>query len=231
MRTALILDTETTGDDPTIHECVEVAAVLYSIESRTPLMSIATVIPVDENPMEHVNHIPAAATQRMSALSNAAIELLKWMLLQADCVIAHNKMFDRGFVEQFVGAETLTAPWVCSATEIEWQNTKVLGKPVALQMLALLEGVAVIPDQQHRALADCELLVEVMKRTPEMGDRLALALEPKVTVVALVDFAHKDQAKEAGFHWNAKDKSWELSVPQSRVSQLEALPFQVRQKA
>ena len=104
-RTLLILDTETTGLDPETHNCVEVGAILFDVQSRVVLAQPSFLLPVETNAAEPINRIPAAVTR----LPQPWKEGLRWfqnLLDAADVLVAHNAAFDR----QSVSYTHLTLP-------------------------------------------------------------------------------------------------------------------------
>ena len=61
MRRALLLDTETTGLDPTTDRVIEVAVILFDLELGCPIESYASLIQASGNAAESANGIPPAA--------------------------------------------------------------------------------------------------------------------------------------------------------------------------
>ena len=59
----LIIDTETTGLDPSHGQCIEVGAVLFHVASRALLAQVSFLLPASRNPAQHVNGIAAEVTQ------------------------------------------------------------------------------------------------------------------------------------------------------------------------
>lgn len=222
MRRLLILDTETTGLDPSTDRAVEVAVILYSVEHATVLSAFSTLIEGDGNAAEAINRIPAAA------LCSAGLLALPWLTVQAmaghaDAIVAHNAEFDRGFVP----VELRDAlPWVCSKGDIAWP--KQTRPEPSLVALALEHDLGVA--YAHRAMADCDLIARLFTRSRELGAdlpaMLARAMRPKADFVALVSYDDRDKAKAAGFRWEPATKQWRRRMA---VEDAAALPFRVRQ--
>lgn len=225
MKRILIIDTETTGLDPTADKVIEVAAVLYSIEHATEIESYASLIYGVGNAAESINRIPPAA---LEAADSAALVWARVaaMASAAGAIVAHNAEFDRAF---FPGSEMRDAmPWVCSRNDLRWpKQTKEGASLVALALEHDL-GVATA----HRAMADCELLARLFTRSRELGADLgvmmARGLRPKAEFVALVPFERKDEAKAAGFQWDGARREWRRTMA---IEDAAALPFKVRQVA
>jgi DNA polymerase-3 subunit epsilon len=219
--TLLILDTETTALDPAQGRCIEVGAILFAVPERAVLSQVSFLLPVDANPAEAINGIPAAVS-RLSQPWQAGLQCFSAMLAAADAVLAHNAAFDR----QWFGIDPLppvTRPWICSMEDIRWPAALRLKSNPAVKDLALAHGVPVWA--AHRALTDCIYLAQVLERCADLETLLQAALEPRHTYRALVSYAERHKAREAGFRWNqpvAGAWSRRLSEEEAR-----ALPFAV----
>lgn len=224
MKRILILDTETTGLDPTKDHVIEVACILYDVEHATAIESFSSLIEHDGNPCENINRIPPAA------LRFAPDPVSVWLAVEmrageADAIVAHNAEFDRGFVSPKMRDHR---PWICSKTDICWP--KQTHEAPSLVSLALEHdlGVAVA----HRAMADCDLLARLFTRARELGAdldaMLVRGLRPKVLLQALVSFDDNHKAKAAGFQWDAPTKRW---LRRMVAEDATALPFATRTAA
>ena len=79
---------------------------------------------------------------------------------RAEFVVAHNARFDKGFMEKLLPM-SIDLPWKCSCFGIPW--VKKHGLPN--QRLSTIRDHLGIPqDDAHRALADCEVVLEALKR-------------------------------------------------------------------
>jgi DNA polymerase III subunit epsilon len=218
----LILDTETTGLDPAQGRCIELGAILFAVPQRAVLSQVSFLLPVDANPAEAINGIPAAVS-RLPQPWQAGLHCFKAMLEVADAVLAHNAAFDR----QWFGIDPLpplTKPWICSMEDIRWPAALRLKSNPAVKDLALAHGVPVWA--AHRALTDCIYLAQVLERCADLEALLQAALEPRHTYRALVSYGERHKAREAGFRWNqpvAGAWSRRLSDEEAR-----ALPFAVQ---
>ena len=194
----LIIDTETTGLDPSHGQCIEVGAVLFHVASRALLAQVSFLLPASRNPAQHVNGIAAEVTQ-LPQPWQAGLSCFEAMLDQADAVLAHNVAFDR----QWFGIGPLPAiekPWICSMGDIQWPADRHLRPTPSVRDLALAYGVPVWA--AHRALTDCIYLVQVFERCVELEELLAAAQEPRQLFRAKLSYAERYRAKEAGFRWN-----------------------------
>lgn len=216
----LILDTETTGLDSREDELCEVGAILFSVPGRSPLLSLALLLPVASNNAEAINHIPPALTQEPVPRSEA-MALFLALVRQADAFLAHHAAFDRDWIEALLPFDLQgTRPWLCSCEDMRWEG---LRPQPSLQSLALAHGIPVWAC--HRALSDCQYLAQVLERDPELEEHLAQALEPRQVVVAEIPYQRREEAKDAGFRWHGDQKQWRRRCSAAEIA---ALPFPVQ---
>jgi len=197
-QTLLILDTETTGLDPRDHHCLEVGAILFDVSEREVLAQQSFLLPVETNPAQTINHIPARATQRPQPW-NEGLRYLEALLNAADLLVAHHAAFDR----QWFGHGRLPAvkvPWLCTMEDVPWPADLQLRPRPSVRDLALAHGIPVW--SVHRALADCIYIAEVFRRREDLEELIRLGLEPRMLMRAQVSYDQRHLAREAGFRWN-----------------------------
>ncbi|MCP9849466.1 3'-5' exonuclease [Cyanobium sp. Morenito 9A2] len=218
----LIIDTETTGLDPSRGACIELGAILFAVAPRAVLGQISFLLPCRANPCEAINGIPAAVSrldQPWEPLRTAFERLVE----AADAVVAHNAAFDR----QWFGQGPLAAierPWICSMDDIRWPAELHLRPQPSLRDLALAHGIPVWA--AHRALTDCTYLAQVFERRPDLEALLQSALEPRRLYKARVSYDERQLAREAGFRWNEPVKgAWTRRLSEREVA---ALSFAVQ---
>ena len=216
-KTLLIVDTETTGLDPELDQCLEVGVILFDVTSRQVLAQQSFLLPVEANAAEAINRIPAAVTRLPQPWS----EGMSWfqnLVAAADVLVAHNAAFDR----QWFGRGALppvTRPWLCSMDDIRWPADRQLRSRPSVRDLALAYGVPVWA--AHRALTDCIYLAEVFARCDDLETLLQRGLEPRRLMRARVSFDERHQAKEAGFRWNDPIKgAWTRRLSERECSEL-----------
>lgn len=153
LRTALYVDTETTGIDPKQHEIIELAMVPFRYETGSGrICHIGQAFQGYRQPKEP---IPAQIT----ALTGITGEMvagkkidpadLAPLIGEASIVIAHNAAFDRQFLELFC-ADFTAKPWACSMSQVDWAAQGYEGTKLAY--LAMECGFFY---DRHGALADC----------------------------------------------------------------------------
>jgi len=163
----LILDTETTGLDPSKgSKIIEVAATLFNIKHKIVLQNFSTLFPCDENPVERINHIKAEAT-RLNYSNIMTDTILMVMNANAQACVAHNAEFDKRFIASIPCGEVLLKnKWICTKANFTW--------PVPLQRLRLEDicnGMKVPYFEAHRALTDCLLLAQCFAKIDDLEER------------------------------------------------------------
>jgi DNA polymerase-3 subunit epsilon len=225
VRTAVLLDTETTGLDTRKDEVIELGMVKFDYlpdgrvaglkdmfsafnEPTVPISDEITALTGITNEMVAGHRIDEAAV-------NAFVD-------DAAIVIAHNSGFDRKFAERYWPVFEQKA-WGCSATEVEWRKHGFAGA----QLGYLLNGAGYF-HAAHRAVDDCHALLEVLAfELPATGaPALALLLDTarKRTVRVWAEqspFELKDSLKRRGYRWNdgsdGRPKSWYADVCEAEL--------------
>jgi len=214
----LILDTETTGLDNQIDDCLEVGSILFNVKSRSVLAQQSFLLPVEMNNAEKINNIPAEITRLPQPLSEA-IKYFESLVQVSDVIVAHNAEFDM----KWFGLNKLPQiekQWICSMDDITWPADRQLKTRPSVRDLALAYGVPVW--NAHRALTDCIYLSEVFKRCSELEKLLIRALEPKVLLRAEISYEDRYLAKNAGFRWNDAIKgAWSRRMSRRDMQKLE----------
>lgn len=96
--TVLIIDTETTGLKADGGEIIEVAAVLYSIQYRSILSQVSTLLPPSRpsNGAVKINQIPVGAAMSVNLHhAESVCQLILAWASEAKYIVAHNAEFDR----------------------------------------------------------------------------------------------------------------------------------------
>ena len=225
MKTVLLLDTETTGTDERA-VCIEVAAVLYSVQYASVVAAYSSLIRADANPAEAVNRISPELVRTGSAAANVWNDVAN-LAGEAEAIVAHGVEFDRRFVPVDVYADHRSSiPWICSMEDLAWPRASSSRGLVAV---ALAHDVGV--ESAHRALADVMLLARLLTRVRDMGvdleSFLARGLRPKARFAVAdrrFDPARNEVAHAHGFRWKAEERAW---IRTMAIEDAGSLPFEV----
>jgi DNA polymerase III subunit epsilon len=225
IRRCLIIDTETTGLDPSTDSVIETGLVLYSVEHQTTLIQFSTLHYASANPAEQINRIPAAALidieERYPLLSLSS--LLSCLVEDADVIVAHNAEFDRAFF----GGNWHSKPWLCTKDDFTWPRQTKPGE--SLVTLALEHGIGVA--SAHRALTDCQLIAALFDRMPDLQGMFAHAMRPRATFEAKVSYDEREIAKAAGFRWDGAKKRWTRRMAIEDAERLSFRTVQFEERA
>lgn len=231
-RTALFVDVETTGLDPSKDEIIELAMVpfTYGLDGR--------IFEIGE-PFERFQEPKCPIPENITQLTGITDAMVAGQYIDpaevstfasgADLVIAHNAAFDRRFVERLSEAFT-TKPWACSMSQIDWASEGYEGT----KLTYLAAGAGFFYDR-HRAAHDCHAAIELLA-TPlpksgvlAMSQLLDQARRPGWRIWAENSpFDLKDALKARGYRWNGDSNSspraWYIDVEeQAREAELAFL--------
>ncbi len=220
IRAGILLDVETTGLNIAQDEIIELAMVKFDY---LPDDRIARVTGVFSSFNEPSAPIPAEITE----LTGITDEMVSGHRIDPDAVsafasdavivVAHNANFDRKFVERCWPVFE-RKNWACSATEVEWRRLGFDGSRLGY----LLAGVGLF-HQAHRAIDDCQALIEILAGDIPTLNRstFAILLERarRKTVRIWAEqspFELKDLLKRRGYRWSdgadGRPRSWYIDV-------------------
>jgi DNA polymerase-3 subunit epsilon len=226
-KTAILLDTETTGLDTQRNEIIELGMVKFDYLPDGRVAGVRDTFSAFNEPSEP---IPAEVT----ALTGIADEMVAGHHIDeaavaafvddAVIVIAHNSGFDRKFAERYWPIFERKA-WGCSATEIEWRKHGFEGSRLGY----LLNGAGFF-HQAHRAVDDCHALLEILALelpttgTPALAVLLEQARKKTMRVWAEQSpFDLKDALKRRGYRWSdgsdGRPRSWYVDVEESALAE------------
>ena len=124
VRTAVLLDTETTGLDARKDEIIELGMVKFDYLPDGRIVGVGNTFSAFNEPT-----VPISA--EITALTGITDEMVGGHRIDgaavnafvddAAIVIAHNSSFDRKFAERYWTVFEQN-PWGCSATEIDWRK-------------------------------------------------------------------------------------------------------------
>ncbi len=216
VRTAAVLDTETTSLDAATGRIIELAICPVSFDARGRIVGIGPVHDWVEDP----GHPLPAEIVRLTGLTEAVLagrtiddEAALYLLSSADVIIAHNASFDAAWIERRYPS-IAGKPWVCSLRDIDWRAQGYEGR----QLGALLGEVAGFFNTRHRADADVAALVALLATTLPSGrtvcsEMLLAAQRPTIRVVAEgAPFESKDRLKQRGYRWDFAIRRWWIEI-------------------
>jgi DNA polymerase-3 subunit epsilon len=211
LRTAMMVDLETTGLDPIQDEIIEIGVCpfTYSPDGR-----IFEILPAFHRLRQPSKPLPDTI-KRLTGLRDEDLagrhvdpDEVAAFIAPADIVIAHNAAFDRVFLERFCDAAR-GKPWACSMSQAPWLEEGF----ESVRLTSIAAGFGLFHDA-HRAVNDCELAVELLSRRLPGSGRLALDLileaARRTTVRVYADaapFSIKDRLKERGYRWSGEGGS------------------------
>lgn len=213
-----VIDTETTGIDPTVDKIIEIGGLLYDVSSKTVIQQFSTLLPVSDNPSESHNGISADISKAYSA----DLSMLKNFLSACDAVIGHNfKEFDKKFLELDLGI-LIEKEILDTLTDFIFPLSKPKSK--RLTDIALDHGIPVY--KPHRALYDCQLIAEIFDRysVEELEKLIEVAREEKFLYYSTEGYPGT-LSKEQGFRFNDEvPKKWSKRL---REKDAMEMPFGV----
>ncbi|WP_425311751.1 3'-5' exonuclease [Microvirga massiliensis] len=215
----IIVDTETTGRDPT-DEVIELGMVAFTFDAAGQIGDVIGIFNALREPSVPIS--PEAMrvhriTPEMVAGHVLDLEAVERFLEPAHLVIAHNARFDRAYCERLTGGFSAKA-WACSHSEIPWVDYGFEGTKLGY-LLAHCGWF----HNGHRAADDCHALLEVLCH-PLPGDNgspfcllLKTARKPRFRIWAEGSpFDRKDDLKARCYKWNdgsnGRPKSWWIEV-------------------
>ncbi|GLH79731.1 DNA polymerase III subunit epsilon [Bradyrhizobium sp. SSBR45G] len=225
VRTAILLDTETTGLDHSRDEIIELGMVSFDYTSDGRIVRLRDVFSAFNEPSGPISPEVTGLTgitDEMVAGQRIEPDAVSAFVTGAVIVIAHNAAFDRRFAERYWPVFERIA-WGCSATEVDWRSHGFAGA----QLGYLLNGAGFF-HQAHRAVDDCHALLEVLDfvlpttGAPALAALLQTARKATTRVWAQQSpFELKDALKKRGYRWSdgtdGRPKSWYIDVDEGAI--------------
>ncbi len=213
----VVVDTETTGLDPTVCTIIEIGLIVFDYDPLTgqPIRIVETY-----GALEDPSHPLSTETTAITGITDAmvtgqyiddvkVIELVR----DATIVIAHNAAFDRPFLENRLPVFQ-SLPWACSLVDIDWAAEKVAAR--TLEYLAYQMGFFF---SAHRAEEDCRALLEILANPLPHSGHIGLrrlleqrGMRSYVVYAVAAPFATKEELKARQYRWNTTEKVWHRTV-------------------
>lgn len=171
----LLIDTETTGLDPSTARVIEIGAVVVDEEFNFKRGYSELIWGVDypeiTEEIERLTGITQDMLDKMAVPPAVAFVGLDPILEDVTEVIAYNSSFDQGMIvaELARGLASVPniirlckVPWLCGMADIEAHADF---KSLRLAHAALEWGITVSPRELHRAMGDVELMQKILKKS------------------------------------------------------------------
>ncbi|UVI38400.1 3'-5' exonuclease [Qipengyuania spongiae] len=211
LRTAAVIDVETTGLDPASDKVIELAVRRFRYDTRGHIVEIGKSWCWREDPgvplPDDIVRITGITDQDLLG-RRIDDRVATDVIASADVVIAHNAAFDRPMVEQRL---TRLPPmqWACSCREIDWAAAGFEGR--SLGWLCAQAGWFY---DAHRAEGDVDALIQLLRHERTDGWPLLYELDGSSSrdsfLIAAVGsaFSTKDALRMRGYRWDPKEQVW-----------------------
>lgn len=232
VKIGMIIDLETTGLDPLRDEIIELAMMRFTFSPDGRIFEVGpsfTGLRQPSKPIpEEISELTGITDEMVAGHTIDPAEVAEFVE-PATVIVAHHAAFDRPFAERFSTAFEKKC-WACSMSELDWRREGLESSKLAW----LLSQYGFFYDR-HRALSDCEALLEVLTQPLPKSGMLALAAlldaarKPTFRIWAeRSPFETKDTLKARGYRWNdgndGRPKSWFIDVgPDAYDAEIEWL--------
>jgi len=212
---AAFIDFETTGLDTEHDEAVEFCAMVYEPVSRRYLKTFEGFFQATytEKSKAMLNDLCGLDTDHIAIFLDDHDQFRNLcQFIDSGAIthfVAHNAPFDRAFFNRCcmkILGRIPEVTWIDSGVDYPFRDGI---KTKRLSYLAADHGF--LNPFAHRAFADCLTLYGITKQY-DWQDILKYSLIPTVRIQAMVSYADKDKAKNAGFRWDDKMKAWYLEI-------------------
>jgi DNA polymerase-3 subunit epsilon len=213
-----VIDTETTGLDPTKDTITELAWALFDTEERQVVASASFMFPTEvvSEEITKITKITSNTTKRVDLVREAMVLSFEAMN-RADVYVAHNALFDKGFIERLGGLPA--KKWVCSYQDLEFGI-----KPGKLTHMCCDLGLPV--SGAHRAINDVLMLCAMLANCPDLPEQIVKILTyKKYMVIANVSYAENQLAKDMGCRWDPTTKVWHKTVRAASDAEVKAMQW------
>jgi len=219
------IDFATTGLLPETDRIIEIGAVLWDCETKTPLriLSELTLLPDGLSVNKEITSITGITPQMLEQYGTSfgnATNAVRHLANDAVAIVAHNgNRFEKLFWEAAVkrgDAPAIGIPWIDTYTDLELPDGI---RSMHLKYLAAEHGF--LNPFSHRAVFDVLTMLTIFSQYP-VETTMRLAAEPTVNLQALVSYDDLAKASVRGYAWKPESKQWIKSLKLSRVEREQA---------
>ena len=206
------IDYETGGPDANDFEgnfITEIGAVLWDTDFNAPVKIMSKILNHEKEIDPFIEEYTGITTEMCAAHGEndlfSAYSEVGHMIKEADYVVAHNGTgFDKPLTDVFFKRLNLgeyDTPWIDTKTDVPYPRT-------CLQKnLTYLSAFHRILPGGHRAIFDVMAMLEIMFKY-DLKEVIRISKSALLRITAHVGFEDKELAKEAGFRWDPKKKTW-----------------------
>lgn len=224
------LDFETSGIDPNNDRIIEIGAVLWDAERKTPLEVFGKLVShpnlVLSEEIIQITGIQPRDLEEQGVPIEQALCPLEELFQRTDYVVAHNgNKFDRPFLERTLeraGMPLWDKPWIDTMTDVPYPDSIR-----ARKLNHLAADHQVFNPLPHRAVFDVIVMLQILSKYP-MEEVVRLARSPAVEIRADVSYDDRHLAKERGFRWDGERRIWCKVVKELHLSQESEATFPVQ---
>lgn len=234
------IDLETSGLSPASDFIVEIGAAFWDTERETAieaggfLIRLPGGVALDPRITKLTGITPADLEEWGGDLPDTLLRIGAMCQKHGvSYITAHNgRAFDREFLRAAVARLAASRPEIDNLLSLPWLDTQEdLPFPEEMKTRKLSHLAAehgFLNPFSHRALFDVMTSLRLLSCYP-LEEVIRRAQADVVTVIALVPFDRRQEAKDAGFFWDAQAKQWTKRVKDFEVGDLDFLPFKVRE--
>ena len=220
------IDLETSGLSPEKDRIIELSAVLWDWDTKTPLRMISEII----DPSYDIEVNCFTVPQEIVEITGITDDMLRdYGEHEKDVLLRVAGFVGEGRGEYFMGHfctefDCLFFKAACERSRTEWMlDEKWLDTSVDIKyppyiktrnLRHLASEHNFLNPFSHRAVFDVLTMLNVASNY-RIEDIIARSLEPTVYVQAQVSYAENQKAKDFQFRWNPEKKLWWKSMKQS----------------
>ena len=222
------VDFETTGLDIEKDRIIEVGAVLWDVDAKSPICLLSEFLCVSDLPtltteIQEITGLNNYLLNTYGKEPKTIFERLTNLMDSAHAVIAHNGSgFDgpifRAEYQRYCDPETISkTPWIDTSVDVDYPKRIATRK---LSHLAAEHGF--VNPFPHRAIFDTLTMLRILSFY-DVEEALRNAKEEKISLMAHTTPPWKDggesneKAKARGFRFDGASKTWRKIVRKSQV--------------